>query len=296
MANSKYEYVRHYEESSDPVLLRDCYAVVRIDGRGFHRFSKVHHFLKPNDKRALDLMNRSAQFVMSEFFPDITMAYGCSDEFSFIFRRSADMFNRRSNKVVSLVASAFTAAYVFHWSKFFQASGDTPSQPLLYPPTFDGRCVLYPKREVLVDYMKWRQVDCHINNLYNTTFYALTGDYTRYSLLSDETGDRAVSSYFECPKPKLSNFDAQERLKGTVSRDKNEIMFTEYGINYNNEIEQFKKGTLICLPPSLPEERKLISKPSKTSYAERKIDFRIVVQDIINGSFWEDNSYLLEDS
>lgn len=51
MANSKFEYVRQYEESNDPVLLRECYAVVRVDGRNFHKFSKVHNFYKPNDKR-----------------------------------------------------------------------------------------------------------------------------------------------------------------------------------------------------------------------------------------------------
>lgn len=51
MSKSKYEYVRQYEESSDTTLLRDCYIVVRIDGQKFHKFSKTHHLLKPNDKR-----------------------------------------------------------------------------------------------------------------------------------------------------------------------------------------------------------------------------------------------------
>ena len=58
-------------------------------------------------------------------------------------------------------------------------------------PSFDGRVVLYPSSSNLRDYMSWRQVDCksiaaarktqtmlkyfvgHINNLYNTTFWAL---------------------------------------------------------------------------------------------------------------------------
>ena len=33
--------------------------------------------------------------------------------------------------------------------------------------------MLYPNEEVLRDYLSWRQADCHINNLYNTTFHAL---------------------------------------------------------------------------------------------------------------------------
>jgi len=36
---------------------------------------------------------------------------------------------------------------------------------------------------------------------------------------------------------------AQERLRGTLSAHKNEILFSEFGINYNNEPEMFRKGT-----------------------------------------------------
>lgn len=51
MSKSIYEYVRNYEEPNDNKLLKDCYIVVRIDGQGFHQFSKRHDFKKPNDKR-----------------------------------------------------------------------------------------------------------------------------------------------------------------------------------------------------------------------------------------------------
>jgi tRNA(His) guanylyltransferase len=33
--------------------------------------------------------------------------------------------------------------------------------------------VLYPSLKNVQDYLSWRQCDCHINNLYNTTFWAL---------------------------------------------------------------------------------------------------------------------------
>ena len=61
-----------------------------------------------------------------------------------------------------------------------------------YPPSFDGRIVLYPTEKVVRDYFSWRQADseylslelilgelericriAHINNLYNTAFWAL---------------------------------------------------------------------------------------------------------------------------
>lgn len=61
----------------------------------------------------------------------------------------------------------------------------------------------------------------HINNLYNTTFWTLV----------QQGGMEAR--------------DAEQRLSGTVSSDKNELLFKEFGINYNNEPECFKKGTVL---------------------------------------------------
>lgn len=60
----------------------------------------------------------------------------------------------------------------------------------------------------------------------------------------------------------MSNTDAEQELKvgyrsskskyrqltlyqGTVSADKNEILFKRFGINYNNELEIYKKGTVL---------------------------------------------------
>ena len=37
MANSRYEYVRSYEKAE--LLLPATYIVVRIDGRGFHKYA-----------------------------------------------------------------------------------------------------------------------------------------------------------------------------------------------------------------------------------------------------------------
>merc|ERR1712110_600198 len=159
-------------------------------------------------------MNACAEHVMNEF-NDIVISYGQSDEYSFVFRRMTDLYGRRSAKITTNVVSLFASTYVFKWSEFF------PSTKLMYPPSFDGRAVLYPTNQTLRDYISWCQVDCHINNLYNTVFWALV-----------QQGN-------------LSNRDAQERLKGSVSGDKNEILFSEFNINYNNEPEQFKKGTTI---------------------------------------------------
>ena len=66
------------------------------------RFSTKYGFEKPNDKRALDLMNAAARAVVSEL-PDITIAYGVSDEYSFVFHKTCALFERRSRYYSRLI-------------------------------------------------------------------------------------------------------------------------------------------------------------------------------------------------
>lgn len=160
-------------------------------------------------------MNAAAIAVLKEI-PDISLAYGISDEFSFIYDRSSNLFDRRESKILTTVVSTFTSYYVYLWPSHF------PDKSLSAPmPSFDGRVAQYPSIRNLRDYLSWRQVDCHINNLYNTTFWALV-----------QNGDMGATK-------------AEEKLKGTVAADKNEILFSNFGINYNKEPEQFKKGSVV---------------------------------------------------
>lgn len=46
------------------------------------RFSDAHGFVKPNDKPALDLMDRAAQRVFEEV-PDVVVGFGESDEYRY---------------------------------------------------------------------------------------------------------------------------------------------------------------------------------------------------------------------
>lgn len=47
-------------------------------------FAKDHEFVKPNDERALNLMNSCAVAVATEF-QDIVFSYGVSDEYRCLF-------------------------------------------------------------------------------------------------------------------------------------------------------------------------------------------------------------------
>ncbi|KAK2834325.1 hypothetical protein Q7C36_015026 [Tachysurus vachellii] len=266
MAKSKFEYVRSFE--TDDTCLRNCYIVIRLDGRNFHKFAEQHNFMKPNDDRALGLMARSARSVMEDL-EDIAIAYGQSDEFSFVFKRSSNWFKRRGSKLMTHVASQFSSSYVFYWKEYFG------EQPLLYPPGFDGRVVLYPTNRNLKDYLSWRQADCHINNLYNTAFWTLV------------------------QKGGLSTTQAEERLNGSLSADKNEMLFSEFNINYNNESALHRKGTTLIWEKVDETSTKTISLPKE---GEKEVTFtrsrRKVTAlncDIIGDLFWEEHSDILEE-
>jgi tRNA(His) guanylyltransferase len=149
-------------------------------------------------------MDHAATAVMEEY-PDIILAFGESDEYrlvyalrytshspqsasgpymrvisiplgmptvgalpcnsdqwsthSFLLRRQTTLYNRRQAKIVSTLTSYFTSCYVFHWSRYF------PDITLRYPPSFDGRIVLYPTHREVRDYFAWRQADSKILSL-----------------------------------------------------------------------------------------------------------------------------------
>ncbi|KAI1136105.1 tRNA guanylyltransferase [Hypoxylon sp. FL0543] len=277
MANSRFEYVKQFEQVDN--LLPNTWIVVRIDGRGFTKLCSKYNFEKPNDRRALDLMNAAAKAVVSEIH-EITIAYGVSDEYSFVFHKTCTLFERRSSKIVTTIVSTFTAYYIHLWSSYFP---DTPLSPPL--PSFDGRAVCYPSVQNLRDYMSWRQVDCHINNLYNTTFWSLV-----------QLGG-------------MNAKDAEKFLSGTLAADKNEILFSKFKINYNNEPEIFKKGSIVyrdyeLVEPGTHDVAKAVdelaepvrqSKTQDESDRKRRAKARVLVDhlDIIKDDFWERRPWLL---
>lgn len=278
MACSRFEYTRKFEQHT--TLLPGCWTVLRIDGRGFSRFTTEHAYQKPNDSRGLSLMNAAAMAVVNEFSPDLLLAYGQSDEYSFVVARESALFRRRIDKLLSVLTSLFTAEFVRRWVDFF------PNTPLTRTPMFDGRLVSYPTTKHLRDYLAWRQADVHVNNLYNTAFWGLV-----------KTG--------------LSNTDAELRLKGTDSAQKNELLFTTLKINYNNEPEMYRKGSVIVREPSDNDKQ-----PNQVSSAENSETYnrnnsnpnvpkkmkrlrdstsRVVCLhvDIIRDDFWKQRPHLL---
>ncbi|CAA7409960.1 unnamed protein product [Spirodela intermedia] len=255
MATGKLEYVRELERGNR--LPNFNWIVVRIDGWHFHRFSEVHQFDKPNDARALNLMN-SCAVSMLEKFPDIIFAYGDSDEYSFIWSEKTNFCERQESQILSQSVSFFTSVYVMKWGEFF------PTQELTYPPAFDGRVICYPRVKLVRDYLKWRQADCHVNNQFNTCFWTLVKSGKKKS-------------------------EAQKYLAGTQTAEKNQLL-REFGIDYGALPAMFRKGSCV-FRDKVEEGVKLDGgrKPGEETCRRVRVDYC----DIIGKEFWDQHSEIL---
>ncbi|KAE9604753.1 hypothetical protein Lal_00010855 [Lupinus albus] len=252
--NVKSEYLRSFE--FDSKLMPSTWIVVRLDGCHFHRFSEIHEFVKPNDERALNLMNSVARAVLEEFRHDVVFAYGVSDEYSFILKRTTDLYQRRASKIISAIVSFFTSTYVMRWKDFF------PNRKLNYPPSFDGRAVCYPSTEILRDYLSWRQVDCHINNQYNTCFWKLVASGK-------------------------SKREAQQSLKGAQLQTKIE----ELAIDYNQLPIMFRQGSSVFW------DRVDIVVIHQENGKSSECYGKVIVEhiDIIGSTFWLEHPDILDE-
>uniref|UniRef100_A0A6M2F7G0 tRNA(His) guanylyltransferase n=1 Tax=Populus davidiana TaxID=266767 RepID=A0A6M2F7G0_9ROSI len=246
------DYIRSFLFESK--LMASTWIVIRIDGCHFHRFSEVHDFEKPNDEQALNLMNSCAVAVLQEF-PDVVFSYGVSDEYSFVLKKDSQFCQRKASNIVSIMVSFFTSMYVMNWKAFL------PQKELKYCPAFDGRAVCYPSTEILQDYLAWRQVDCHINNQYNTCFWMLV-------------------------KSGKSKSEAQRTLKGTQAQEKKELL-AWFGIDdYNALPVMFRQGSSVFRDGMAPNEN---------GAASKNRCYKVIIEhcNIIEQSFWEEHPGIL---
>jgi tRNA(His) guanylyltransferase len=201
MVNSRFEYVKEFEREER--LLPETYIVTAIHGTSLKRFCAS--LLHPFDDRLLRLFSCVARHTM-ENFSDIGLAYGYSDHFYFVFRRSSNVFNRRRDKILSNVVSLFVSSFTFHWDHFFEAGPPGP-------PEFRATLVLIPRFQFVREFLLATQKDAAAT---------CAGEYAR------EVMRRAG-----VVGPETATFAEQ-----------NELLFT-HGINYNCLPAWHKRGRLL---------------------------------------------------
>lgn len=149
---------RMYEDVFRAFLPRNTYAILRIDGKAFHTFTRGLE--RPYDKRLADCLDAAAMTLCKEMM-GAKFAYGQSDEYSFLFtdfdQAETEMmwFGGNIQKIVSVSASIFTASFNAAWSTVAPQS----------IATFDARAFIIPNRADVERYFVWRQLDASRNSL-----------------------------------------------------------------------------------------------------------------------------------
>jgi tRNA(His) guanylyltransferase len=220
--------MKAYEAVSDIRLPARLPVLLRLDGNSFSKLTAGLN--KPFDKRFTESMNEAAEAVLQ-------YVHGCfahvqSDEITILLRndRSIDdrpLLGNRVQKLCSLAASTCSV-------KFFHSfMSKLPDGPL--PCAFDCRAFVVPPSDVANAFL-WRQADAWKNCVGAVAYYGL--------------------------KAKCGKKEAQERLLNKSTKERQEIIFSELGINMNDYDEGYKRGRVIVkeakelfLVDAIPAER-----------------------------------------
>ncbi len=143
-----------YEDALRLTVPRRSYVVIRIDGRGFHTFTKSLE--RPYSRRLADALDQAAIGLCHEMI-GCRFAYGQSDEYSFLLtdfeKENAPLwFDGNVQKMVSVSASIFTG----HFNRAF--GGDKIA-------AFDSRVLVISQGAEVEKYFLWRQLDASANSL-----------------------------------------------------------------------------------------------------------------------------------
>ncbi|MFW2178051.1 MULTISPECIES: tRNA(His) guanylyltransferase Thg1 family protein [unclassified Moraxella] len=178
--------MRVFETAHDYCITPQVYIVVRLDGRGFTKKTKELWQLEaPFDVRFNEAMANTTKHLMNCGF-NIIYGYTQSDEISLLFHPNEDTFNRKTRKIISVLAGEA--------SGFFSlAMGELAS--------FDARICELPTRQLVTDYFSWRQEDAHRNSL----------NAHCYWLQRHQGVDKATATAF---------------LSGKALADKHELLFS----------------------------------------------------------------------
>jgi tRNA(His) 5'-end guanylyltransferase len=139
-------------------LLPGVPALVRLDGRAFHTFTRG--LARPFDERLSRAMIETTKFLVQETHASI--GYCQSDEISLAFPNGdpakAMLFDGRVQKLCSILASLASA-------KFNQLIAANIPEKAHLLPVFDARVWSLPNLDVAAEHFIWREADATRNSL-----------------------------------------------------------------------------------------------------------------------------------
>lgn len=196
-----------YEDRTKTFLPRRMITIIRLDGKSFSKWSK--NLEKPFDDGFSDDMDATAVYLC-ENIQGAKFAYTQSDEITVVLTDfdsldSQAWFDYNVQKMTSISASLATAK--FNQLRMFRGGYDSEYKLAC----FDARVFQVPDIEEMVNTIIWRQQDCTRNSV-SMAAHALLGHSATMNKSSEE---------------------------------KQEMLFQEKGINWNDYLPKYKRGTVI---------------------------------------------------
>ena len=203
--------MKKYERSYDYQIIGRIPIIIRLDGKGFSKWTKKCKFIKPFDHLMSGQMSRAMKET-AEKIEGCMFSYTQSDEITFVLRNDQSLeatpwFDNRIQKIGSVVNSIFTA----HFNNFDKKLYDFP---LAY---FDARVFAVPTKSEILNGLIWRQNDCVKNSI-------------------------SAACYYEVAKIKGKK-TTRKMMHGLNQKQQQELLFAEAGINWNDYPIKFKRGS-----------------------------------------------------
>ena len=230
---------RSFEQSFD--VKEDApYLIVRLDGKGFSKFTK-ENYAKPFDYNFLEQMIKTTKYLMSNSGYDVIAAYTQSDEISLVIKGGEKLpYQGKTRKLLSILAGMASAV-------FTKESG--------HLAVFDARYRTANTLEEIVDYVNWRSSDSIRNCLNNYCYWGLL-------------------------KCGYSVKETNRMLKGISAEERKKILFEKVHKNWEEIPKVEKNGALFnyginrttghnpITNEDVPTVRKVINKTVDREYFE----------------------------
>lgn len=210
--------IKFFESQNESKLMAGCPIIMRLDGKGFHNFTK--NLTRPFDEKLTQCMIETTEYLVKEFQADF--GYTQSDEITLIFKNelnfdndknktgSTFMFDGRLQKLCSLGSAKCTSKFMQCIMKYLPHKVDDL-------PAFDNRVFQVPSKELASYVFYWRFLDCKKNAI-----------------------SMAASAVVKNEK----------LLVGKSSKDRIAIL-AENGIQFDDYANAFKYGTMILVKKEL---------------------------------------------
>lgn len=206
--------MKNYEVRSRTSLPRRTYAIIRIDGKAFHTYTKGLN--RPYDEDLMEDMNETTKFLCKNI-QGTKFGYVQSDEISLLLtdfeqNDTQAWFDYEVQKMTSIAASMTTA--IFNRLRLKRLKNGIFANEIEEHgkmAMFDARVFAITDPFEVANYFVWRQQDATRNSI-------------------------SMAAQYHC---------GHKATMKKSSNEKQDMIFQTTGVNWNDYPERFKRGALI---------------------------------------------------